>query len=462
MIYNTIHKLIKSSPEPLKKGLKYIPIKYRLGGSDFGETYEQLKNTEFWSKERLKEHQENKLQSLLEHAVENVPFYSDITLTSDDPRENLQKFPIIDKKTMRDNKDKFKAENISAGSTYQVTTGGTSGTPFRFPLDNSTYGSEWAYIINGWERVDYSPGDRIVSFRGISLGSVKNNKYWEYNPIFNSTEMSSFHMTSENLPYYFQKVQEVEPNFLYGYPSAISTFAKFMEDNGYSLPNVKAVFLASEGINTFQRVLIQRVLDAHVFSHYGQSEKVALGVECEFSDYYHFYPQYGLTEILTSDNTPAPQGEEGEIVGTGFLNRSMPFIRYRTGDFAVRAAGTCECGREYPRVKSLTGHKSNKRVVGPDGSLFSINLLYYSIHDDTLSQFYKIQFIQNQPGQLLVKVVSNDHEKTDERKLTDAIKRKCGEEMKVHVTEVDEVELTESGKQKLFIQNIDAEAYGEY
>jgi phenylacetate-CoA ligase len=44
------------------------------------------------------------------------------------------------------------------------------------------------------------------------------------------------------------------------------------------------------------------------------------------------HPEYGFLEVLGEDGAAVREGEEGEIVATGFDNLVMPLIRYRTTD----------------------------------------------------------------------------------------------------------------------------------
>ena len=56
-----------------------------------------------------------------------------------------------------------------------------------------------------------------------------------------------------------------------------------------------------------------------------------------------------MTEVLDGrgELSSAP-GAEGELVGTGFMNAAMPFIRYRLGDHArIEGFGCARCGRAH-------------------------------------------------------------------------------------------------------------------
>jgi len=378
IFYNKVYGAFNSTPDFLKKFLYLIPIEYRLGGRNFVSMYNFLKESEQWSGEKLRGYQQKQLKKLLEHAVKHVPFYSNIQLTCDDPFKNLQKFQILEKETIRDNISEFRANAILQKKTYHVTTSGTTNDIFfEFNLDNSTYGKEWAFKTTGWRRVGFMPGDKMISFRGTKLRNTNKGLYWQDNPVYNWLEMSPFHLSEENLPKYIQKIKKFRPKYIHGYPSLLSILARYVEKTEEKFPSVRAILVASESIYPGQRELIERAFNTRLFSFYGMSEKVILAPECEYDHRYHAFPEYGVTEIVDKNGDPVGEGERGELVGTGFLNYCMPFIRYRTGDYAVLSEQKCKCKRNHFMMEGLIGRSSDDFLVGKNGTLFSMTSIYH-------------------------------------------------------------------------------------
>jgi len=371
MLYNRIYNLLRTTPDLVKKPLHLLPIEYRFGGESFINTYNFLKESERWGKEKLRRYQAKQLQHLLEHAVKHVPFYSGVKLTSSDPFKNLKKFPIIEKERIQHDISRFMATNVSKKNTYYVTTGGTTGKPLEFYLDNETYGKEWAFVTTAWRRVGFKLGDKVVSFRGVIFRKADKGIYWQDNPIFNMLELSPFHMSQENLPIYVEKIRKHRPKYLHGYPSAITILARYVEDKVEDFPPIKAVLAVSENIYSWQRELIERVFNTRLFSFYGQSEKVIMAPECEYDIRYHAFPEYGITEVVDKNGELVNEGERGELVGTGFLNYCMPFIRYRTGDYAILSDQDCACKRNHLLLENLQGRWLQEMIVGKDGALIS-------------------------------------------------------------------------------------------
>jgi len=442
-------------PDDFKKILYLFPMEVRLGGGTFRQLHEFLHTSEGWSQNKLRRFQALQLRKLLYYAVKNIPFYSNINLTGD-PFRDIKRFPIVNKDTIQQNLSDFISNNMARYKAHLVTTGGTSGRQLRFYLDNSVYAKEWAFMITLWERVGYKLGDRIISIRGVEFRRTDRGIYWQKQPVYNALELSPFHMNPETLPLYIEKIKEWRPRFIHGYPSAITILAKYILNSDVKgLPRIKGLLLASENLYPWQRKLLEEAFKARAFSWYGQSEKVILAGECEFSSKYHVFPEYGYTELLGRDGSVIEEpGEEGELVGTGFLNYAMPFIRYRTGDYAkLSEEQACACGRHYKLIEDVKGRWLQEMVVGKHGSLISLTAL--NIHSNELNKVYNFQFFQDKPGEVTLRLkVNKSFKKEDEKRIIEAFKRKVGNELDIAIEKVNEIELAPSGKTRFLIQKL--------
>jgi phenylacetate-CoA ligase len=308
--------------------------------------------------------------------------------------------------------------------------------------------------MTGWRRVGFMPGDKVVSFRGAEFKSANKGIYWQDNPIYNMLEMSPFNMSEENLSKYVKKIKKFKPKYLHGYPSAISILAKYVEREVENFPPIKAVLAISENIYPGQRELIENTFNTRFFSFYGMSEKVIMAPECEYDNRYHAFPEYGITEIVDKYGNPVSKGERGELVGTGFLNYCMPFIRYRTGDYAVLSEQSCKCKRNHLILENLIGRWSQELVVDKNEALISMTAL--NLHSDVFSKVHRYQFHQKKFGELILKVIpKNNFSDKDKEKIFVAFHKKVGNNLQLFVEEVEKIDLTQRGKSKLLIQELE-------
>ena len=432
--------------------MKLIPIQYRLGGKYFSDTYQFLLQSDSWTARQNIHYQSERLNELIHHLHKNIPFYKKKSNNYEDPLKTLMDLPVLSKEEIQKNPSHFLSDDFSTKNTYSVTTGGTSGNQLKFFLDNSTYGTEWAYVAAAWSRVGYVPGDRLISFRGVDFRNANKGVYWQDNPVYNTLEMSPFHISPETLAAYVSEIKKVKPKFIHGYPSAISSVAKYLEDAGEFIPGIKAVLAVSENIYPEQRELIERVFHARFFSFYGMSEKVIMAPECEKDTHYHAFPQYGITEILDKNGEPVGEGECGELVGTGFMNRCMPFVRYRTGDFASFTEEPCSCGRHHLVLKDLKGRWNADVVIGKNGA--RIPAAAMNFHSEIFKDINKFQFHQRNEGLVTLKIVLKEGISTlNENKLIQQIQIKTGDNLDVCIEYVDDIQLSPRGKYKMIIRD---------
>jgi phenylacetate-CoA ligase len=301
-----------------------------------------------------------------------------------------------------------------------------------------------------WGRVGYNPACKKATFRGVPLRQVGNGCFWQHNPIHNELQFSPFHMHEATLGSYVQRLVEHGPEFIHGYPSAVDTLAEYVLRHELTarIPSIRAALLGSEACSKAQRDRIGAAFHTRVYTWYGHSERTILGGECECSEVYHAFPAYGVLEIVREDGTPCAVGEQGEIVGTGFLNRAMPFIRYRTDDYATRDSCECECGRTWDRFSNVVGRRSVEGLlIGKNGTRISDAAL--NMHGECFKNVIRYQYYQEVPGQLVIRIIPNPWYSTaDEARIVAAHENKLWGEMEILVQSVEEIPLTASGKQR--------------
>jgi phenylacetate-CoA ligase len=453
-----LKKTYYALPSSLLRVLDFLPIEYKFGGRRFTETLSFILESDRWTKEKLEKYQASALNRILSYAVRTVPFYENIKLDGN-VFEDIKKFPIIRKDDLLQNFSKLVSRGATFSNSYVDSTGGSSGRQLRFLASNSQFAIEWAFLVALWKRIGYGLGDRIMSFRG---GSARfGRRFWRPEPAYNAVAMSPSRINPSTFPVYVEKMRKWKPKFLHGYPSAMTVFSKLVLEKRVEswpppIPPVKGVLLCSEKVYPSQRELIENAFKARTLSWYGQSEKVILAGECEFSREYHIFPQYGFTEFLGKDGSTVEEGSEDvELVGTSFFNFAMPLIRYKTEDYATLSKHEkCRCRRNYPLLENVRGSRLQEMVVGENGSL--IPLVVFNLHGEELDKVYALQYFQDQPGQLVVRIKpSISFEEKDRKNLIQALKEKVGDELAIIIQDVSEIELTPMGKAKLLVQKLD-------
>ena len=449
--------LWEALPTPVRAAitpaLRVVPPQYLFGG-DFRRTIRFLKEAQWWPAERTREWQLAEIRRICAIAFERTRFYQrTFTAAGFDPRdlrepEDLRRLPTTDRHTLNRHLDDMCTVSPDSASVDYATTGGTSGAPLRFYIGAERSGIEYAYLVSSWARAGFQLGLPLAVLRGRAVPADAHGFHHQYDPILRSHYYSNFHMTDDHIRRYLQHIRTIGPCFLHMYPSSAAALARFVRRTGDEPPsNVQGILAGSENVYPRQRQFVEETLRYRYSSWYGLTEKVVLGAECERSASYHVWPTYGFFELLDPQGHPVTTpGHRGEIVGTGFLNSVVPFIRYRTGDFATFVGDHCpDCGRAHPIITDIRGHRIQETLVAADGSLIIWSAI--NVHDDTFDNVQQFQFYQEIAGQAVLRIVpAREFSETDRERIRQNLAQKLDQRLRLELQIADAVALTRSGK----------------
>lgn len=458
MADNVLKHMYDKLPGGITKHLCKIPFSLRAGRS-YRATVKLLNETQWLSRAELNKYQFKKLKEALIYAYGKAPYYRDLFLRiSFDPVKfnnysEFEKIPLLSKKDVFDYYQKLRSTDFNSFNSYAGLTGGTTGQPLKLLFSLESYFIEWAFMHTQWKRVGFTPQCRRIALLGVPFKKDKTAT-WKYNPLHNELQISPLHLDEENLCEYVNLIKEFKPQFLYGYPSALTVFAAYLIDYDVEINDISAVLCASESLSEMQRSSLKDAFNARIYAWYGQTEKVVLGGECEKSPDYHLFSEYGYTELVDGGgNVIKEPGEPGEIVGTGFTNMAMPLIRYRTDDFGEYCEGECSCGARYLRLKKVVGRRNNQYLVTVDNSKMPFTSI--DAQKTVFGNVYQWQFVQRIPGKVEVDIISNSKiTPSDIRAIELELNSQVENKINFKVSVVQDVIRTERGKIKGFIQAI--------
>jgi phenylacetate-CoA ligase len=444
-------------PPIIKKGLGpflgIFPQEYFLG-SRFRAKLEFIQKSQWWSKDQFQVYQLEQLRSICTRAYEKTSFYRNaFNAVGFDPRDlksesDLARLPIIDKSTLQDHLQEMCTVPPNGQAIDYVSTGGTSGTPLHFFIGSDRSVIEYAFLVSSWQRIGYTLDKPMAVCRGRIVPESSNGLRHEYDPLFRYHYYSNFHMTDDNIKRYLDHIRTLKPCFLHVYPSSVAALARFILRSGCEPPkNILGIIAESEIVYPEQRRMCEKVFGCQYFSCYGHTEKLVLASECEYSDNYHVWPTYGYFELLDDQGRPVTTpGQRGEIVGTGFINTIVPFIRYRTGDYAVYVGDRCDqCGRAHTLIRDIMGHRIQETLFAGDGSEISWTAL--NMHDDTFAHVERFQFCQEVPGKAFLLVVpAQSFTEQNHLRILENLNKKLKGRIELTIQLVSSIPLSHRGK----------------
>lgn len=434
-----------------------IPQKERYG-TNFANTLDILRNTEYLTKEKIETLINEKFIQLVNHAYYHVPFYrkyyddSGVNISSIKDISDISKLPFINKDIVRKYSKELLADNVRENSLIYVTTSGSTGNPVGFYQPSEITMIEWAYTLHIWERVGYKPDSSRLVLRGKKLHPGSKNANYFYDPLRRELSCNIFDMRGETMKSYCYAIEKYKPEFIHGYMSAIVTLAKYIEYKSIRLNHqFKAILATSENILLEQKQYVEKVFNARVFSFYGHSERLIIAGECEHDAAYHVEPTYGYCELIDSHGNSKTQGE---IVATGFLNYAMPLIRYKTGDVAVQKLYPCSCGRNVMELSEVTGRWHQDMLINSDGAYISLTAL--NIHSKEFDRIIRYKLIQNKKGIVLLRIQPlKSYTEQDSISIKKILEEKTNHKIIFNIELVNEIPIQKNGKYRIVDQHIE-------
>lgn len=426
----------------------------RLLGRSFRAARSFVREAQWWPADRARQYQLERLKALCERANDRTAYYRRIFgavgFEPGDLRslDDFRRLPLLDRHDLRAHTDEFLTVSPHSPRLDAVSTGGTSGMPLHFFIGAERSDLEYAYLTAGWERAGFHLDQPLVVLKGDVVEPEHDGFRHDYDPVLRRHRYSTFHLSDADLGQYLRHVATLGPCYLLAYPSVIMSIARFIRKTGAEVPaNICGIIGESEIVYDEQREFAERTLGCRYFSLYGLTEKVVAAAECEHASDYHVWPTYGFFELIDDRGRLVTEpGQRGEIVGTSFLNSVMPFIRYRTGDYATFVADRCgACGREHTLIRDIRGHRTQESLVAHDGSLVPWSAL--NMHDDTFVHVMRFQFAQDTPGRAVLRIVPGQgFSSADRDRVLRNLGRKLTGRVEISVEIADRLPVTERGK----------------
>lgn len=367
-----------------------VPIADVIYGSHI---FRELRNSRRYDKMtagQIREVQDQKLQKLVKHCYETVPYYTklfdSLGLTPEDIRsaDDLAKLPVLTKQTIRDNYDDLYSTAISPKRRKPSTTGGSTGTPLKYCIDKDEWSVWKASTIRSWEWVGVRLGDKIFSIGGNSINQKKGVMSYKgmYDRLITRNfKFSSADVSDECMQRHYESFMKLKPKMVRGYGSSIYIFACYIEKNHLPVCKIKAIQTTGEVLMPEYRRKMEQVFGCRVYDNYGAGDSGILSYECLEQNGFHIAEEHSLIEITDKNGHPLPDGQTGYVCSTDLENYVFPFLRYFVGDMAYIKTEKCRCGRQTRMVGEVMG-RAGKLMYNKQGVPLSPTMLSIMLRPD--------------------------------------------------------------------------------
>lgn len=298
------------------------------------------------------------LRPTLEHAWANVPFYRehwkrhDFHPDSFNSMDDLPRIPVVTAPVLREAiiNQSLLTKGVPPEDCNPLVSSGSSGEPMNYlkmPLEDRIRraGGLLIFLEHGFRW-----SDMTVQFQSYSDPGHPLQRF--------GISRKRWCLTVDPLQKQLGVYLEAKPEIVIGAPKALRELCLYMDNEGVRPPGrPRVVFAAGEYLDVESRRVIKKVLGTEPTGIFGQTEVGFSMWQCEARDRYHITATTHVVEVLDPQGNPVASGERGSLVTTELRARTMPVIRYDSGDIATTIDGPCSCGRTLPAIRSIDGRE---------------------------------------------------------------------------------------------------------
>ena len=404
------------------------------------------------SVDEIYQYQINHFNNIWCKAVVEIPFYQfwkkkyDLPISINNLDE-LKNFPVLKKKDIQENENLI----FSYLKKYSIiSTGGSTGTPTRFPITKNESLNSYAnhYLGRNWWGI--KPLDNIILFWGHShlfgnglKGKINHNKRLLYDWIINTKRLSAYDMSLDSMKRYCRILKKSNPFMIIGYTSAIYKIAKYINENNLvinNMPNLKCVVVTSETVSNYDVKLIEKVFNVPCVIEYGMAETGVIAYSKENSENIKVF----------WDTFIGIKDKENILNITTINERIFPLINYKTDDIVETKESL-----SILKIKKIIGRKNDFIKIKVNSNFVEVHSEFFTHILKSIKGVMDFKIIQMKNLSIEIKYVSSNNLSISERFFQEIYKEfNCIDKNIFSFKQVNEITKTIAGKAKwIEVQN---------
>lgn len=373
----------------------------------------ELTERERWPEERLRRHQQERLDALVRHAMRRSPYYRErLSGTLKSGPVELSSLPVMNKARMMEHFDelvtdrRLKRDELLAWVEglrrdalflyrYRVmTTSGSSGRKGLFVYD----APGWRAILAQFFRQIAIMGVRPRLPRRLRMAVISGASPTHMSRQGSATISVGIHrvlglpvtMPTQRL---VEELNRFRPEYMNVYPSAAMVLAE--EQLAGRLRLSLTTMSTSSEMRTPE--MTERLVEAfgvRPFNIYATTEGL-WGMDCERHEGIHLFEDATLIENVDEEGRPVPPGEPGaKLLVTYLHNLAQPIIRLEVSDVFTMDPEPCPCGRTLVRARAIEGRSDDVlNLPAGDGGEVAVHPIEFSLvtRDREVREFQVVQ-----------------------------------------------------------------------
>jgi phenylacetate-CoA ligase len=416
-----------------------------------GPQYALLKESQWWTRDRLETWQAGALRRLIGIA-ERVPYYrarfAAVGLRADDIQTvgDIRRVPELE----RADAVELGIAGLRVPGTIGVraSTSGSSGkrVEFLWPLEQMRWLDAGEARARAWMGSDV--GTRRLEVRCRAVGTPQAISAALLNTAAFHAPVVADRAAVRQL---VRAMSDYPPALVWGVSNALYVLAVALLDDHRPV-RAGACWSGGNHLHPHYRRAFEQAFQCEVYERYATMETGLVAHECVEGRRLHVPAEGLIVEILREDGSPAAPGDIGDVVITSLHHTATPLIRYRVGDRAIAADDTpCSCGRGLPVFGQVVGRATDVlrtasgRTISPREAVDLVAPGMNSIVD--------FQAQQDAHGRLRILVVQREMPSCaqDRERMADAFDRTVEPPAPTVVERVDRIPLTPGGKLRTIV-----------
>lgn len=383
---------------------------------------ESIETAEYFSDEKRKSLQHQRLEKLVSHAVAHSPFFAG--LYKDLPENfRLEDLPVTSKKRLMPHFEDWVTDNAitmarlnhyfsdleNIGKPFLekytvLTTSGTTGQPLRMvrdPFHSNVHGSLMAerlfkrFQLTGLLDTSKNRCASVLGTGGFhsAVCSFERMKKSAQNP-----ENLLLCSILEPIPEIVKKLNQFNPFVLTGYPSILAVLAKEKIEGRLTI-SPKAIACSAEQLTDHAWNMMKKAFDAEITNSFCSTEGGEVAFNCKQGNM-HLNDDWIIVEPVDENNAPVKDGNMScAVLVTNLASYLQPVIRYKIEDSVIIEKEKCPCNSMLPVIKIMGRSGDNLSFVsnGKTRAVAPVMLNFIITKTNGILQF---QFVQKSETRL--------------------------------------------------------------